>query len=448
MTRRAEGAGHGRALGMIVLAAVVLRLAFSLGYWHDKPLTHDEQEYLVLAMNMAADRGFSAALPGALEGPNVQHFSRAPLYPWMLSLILRATGHQTDILPVAVPTAIKVVQSLAGAATVWTVAALARQAGGVGPSLVAAGLAAIYPPLVWIGAFALSEAIYTPLVLASLWMLGAPRQGTTADGEELSRSASPTPHRAAALTVARAALGGALLGGAALIRPGTLAFVPFLAAWLLTRARWTTMLVALVATLVPIVPWTVRNYVTHGRVILIAAEGGVTFWTGNHPEATGEGDLAANPHLKTRQQELLARHPGLAPEAMEPVYYGEALAFVRTQPLRWLALCTRKLFFTFAPWGPSYRLHSALYFWGSVIPYAAVFVLSILAWTRLGAAGWPPGPLVAAATATVATNLVFFPQERFRIPILDPTYIVSAALWLSACWRVPGSALTGRCGGH
>lgn len=443
MTRRPEGVGHGRALGTILVAAVVLRLAFSVGYWHDKPLTHDEQEYLVLAMNMAADRGFSPTLPGALEGPGVQHFSRAPLYPWILSRIFRATGHQTDRLPGAVPTSIKVVQSLVGAATVWTISALARQAGGVGPSLVAAGLAAVYPPLVWIGAYALSEAIYTPLVLASLWLLGAPRQGTTTAGEPPRSAVSPTPHRAGTLTLTRAALGGALLGGAALIRPGTLAFVPLLTAWLLTRARWTTVLGALVATLLPIVPWTVRNYVTHGRVILIAAEGGVTFWTGNHPEATGEGDLAANPHLKARQQELLARHPGLAPESMEPVYYGEAFAFVRTQPLRWLALCARKLFFTFVPWGPSYRLHSALYFWGSVIPYAVVFVLSILAWTRLGSAGWPPGPLVVAAAATVATNLAFFPQERFRIPILDPVYVVSAALWLSACWRKPDPALTG-----
>lgn len=434
---------------MIVIAAVVLRLVFALGYWRDKPLTHDEQEYLVLAMNMAADRGFSPTLPGALEGPNVQHFSRAPLYPWILSLVFRATGHQTDRLPDAVPKAIKVVQSLAGAATIWVIAGLARQAGGVGASLAAAGLAAIYPPLVWIGAYALSEAIYTPIVLASLWLLGVPRPGTAAAAEAHPHSTAPrAPHPRTTLTAARAALGGALLGGAALIRPGTLAFMPFLTAWLLTRARWTTILLALAATLVPIVPWTIRNYVTHGRVILIAAEGGVTFWTGNHAEATGEGDLAANPHLKARQQELLARHPGVAPESMEPVYYGEALAFIRAEPLRWLALCARKLYFTFAPWGPSYRLHSALYFWGSVIPYAAVFVLSILAWTRLGLAGRPPGPLIAAAAATVVTNLAFFPQERFRIPILDPTYIVSAALWLSACWRAPGSALTGRGGGH
>ena len=32
------------------------------------------------------------------------------------------------------------------------------------------------------------------------------------------------------------------------------------------------------------------------------------------------------------------------------------------------------------------------------------------------------------AAATVVAGLVFFPQERFRIPIIDPALIVTAAL--------------------
>jgi preprotein translocase subunit Sec61beta len=32
------------------------------------------------------------------------------------------------------------------------------------------------------------------------------------------------------------------------------------------------------------------------------------------------------------------------------------------------------------------------------------------------------------AAATVVAGLVFFPQERFRIPVIDPALIVSAAL--------------------
>jgi hypothetical protein len=32
------------------------------------------------------------------------------------------------------------------------------------------------------------------------------------------------------------------------------------------------------------------------------------------------------------------------------------------------------------------------------------------------------------AAATVAAGLVFFPQERFRLPVIDPALIVTAAL--------------------
>jgi hypothetical protein len=31
------------------------------------------------------------------------------------------------------------------------------------------------------------------------------------------------------------------------------------------------------------------------------------------------------------------------------------------------------------------------------------------------------------AAATIAAGLVFFPQERFRIPVVDPALIVAAA---------------------
>jgi hypothetical protein len=42
--------------------------------------------------------------------------------------------------------------------------------------------------------------------------------------------------------------------------------------------------------------------------------------------------------------------------------------------------------------------------------------------------GVSPAPLWLMAAATVAAGLVFFPQERFRLPVIDPALIVTAAL--------------------
>ena len=53
-----------RAVHAAVAVGLLLRLAFGLGYWTGKPLTHDEREYLTLAANVAQGRGFTTELPG------------------------------------------------------------------------------------------------------------------------------------------------------------------------------------------------------------------------------------------------------------------------------------------------------------------------------------------------------------------------------------------------
>ena len=53
-----------RAVHAAVAVGLLLRLAFGLGYWTGKPLTHDEREYLTLAANVAQGRGFATELPG------------------------------------------------------------------------------------------------------------------------------------------------------------------------------------------------------------------------------------------------------------------------------------------------------------------------------------------------------------------------------------------------
>ena len=53
----------GRRSRRLILAAagvaLLLRLAFAFFYWTDKPLTHDEREYLSLAESLSGGRGFT-----------------------------------------------------------------------------------------------------------------------------------------------------------------------------------------------------------------------------------------------------------------------------------------------------------------------------------------------------------------------------------------------------
>ena len=384
-------------------AAVVLRLGFGFLYWTNKPLTHDEREYLSLAASIAEGRGFTYTAADDL-GTSPQ-FGRAPGYPVFLALLGPSADAQST------PAAVKIVQSVLGGIAVLLIASITRVAAGDKAAVAAAGLAAIYPPLVWISAYVLSEAVYLPVALGCVVLL------TRAD------------------TVPRGIAAGLLVGIAVLVRPGTLVFLPFAVLWLVRyRTRMLAVLFILAIAAV-MLPWTARNYRTYGRVVLVAAEGGVTFWTGNHPLARGEGDLAANPQIKREEVLFRAAYSGLRAEALEPLYYRDALRAIGNRPGWWLGLLVKKAFYTFVPIGPSYTLHSSRYLLATVAPYAMLAPLAIAGLVLIARQGRPPVYLYLLAASVVLTGLIFFPQERFRIPVIDPLVIVGAAAAISGVTR-------------
>lgn len=402
---------------LILIAAVLgfsVRLAFGLFYWIDKPLTHDEREYLALAQSVSAGRGL--VYDAAHDTGTAQQFGRAPLYPVFLSLIGAGSDEHS-----ASPTRVKVAQSMVGALGVWLIGVIAVRTSGAKGGVAAAFMAAVYPPLVWICAYVLSEALYSTVALAAVLLLD-----TALDRAHAARRASD----GRPLTVAS----GVMTGIAILVRPTMLFFLPLAAIWMARQRRTWLALVFIVAALAVVAPWTARNVKVFHRFVLVASEGGVTFWTGNHPLARGEGDLAANPDIKRAEIAFRAAHPGMTSEALEPLYYREALQYIASHPLWWLSLLARKAFYTFVPIGPSYTLHSTAYFAASVASYLMVLPLALWGWWSHRRDRRPEALFVLSASAVLA-GLVFFPQERFRIPVIDPTLIVCAAAACSDRWK-------------
>lgn len=206
-----------------------------------------------------------------------------------------------------------------------------------------------------------------------------------------------------------------------------LLFLPLAAFWLIARRRHVLVVAMAAATVAVVAPWTARNYRVHARFVLVASEGGVTFWTGNHPLARGEGDLAANPELKRAELEFRRAHPGLSSEELEPLYYRDAIGHIRNDPGWWLGLIVRKAFHTVVPIGPSYALHSTRYRMTSIAPYLLLLPFGLVGAMRLWRGSRRPTAVFLLAGAAILACLIFFPQERFRVPIIDPVLIVSAA---------------------
>jgi len=397
-----------RAVVACAVAGLALRLAFGLLYWTGQPLTHDEREYLALARSLARGEGYRYPADEPAPGTG-QQFGRAPGYPAFLSTFV-------DPVPVDhAPARVKIVQAAVGAAGILLIAGIAWRAGGPRSAVVAAAVSGLYPALVWMPAYALSETLFSTVALAIAALL-APEKG---DSHLFSRK-----------KVAVTFFVGMLTGAAILIRPAMAVFLPLAALWLAARKSYGGAAVLVLAATLVVVPWTIRNHQVYGRWIAVASEGGVTFWTGNHPLAKGDGDLAANPDLKRAELAFRAAHPGLTPEQLEPYYYRDAFGWIRSNPGAWLALTARKAFYTFVPIGPSYAVHSSRYVAASVIPYALVLAAAIVGARRVrGTRGrHAVEPLWLMAGSTILTGLIFFPQERFRLPVIDPALIVTAAL--------------------
>ena len=401
-----------RAPWFILAAAAVglaARLAFGLLYWVDKPLTHDEREYLALARSVAAGRGFT--YPPGHETGTAQQFGRAPGYP----LFLAAVG-VPDQDVASTPVRVKVAQAFVGAAVVWLIGLIAGRALGSRGGIVAAAMAALYPPLVWMCAYVLSETLFSLAALGTALVL------------DLAMQLARTHRGGGAGTV----VAGLLAGTATLVRPVMLFFLPLALLWMLRRRRPALAIAFLVAALAVVLPWTARNYRVYDRFVLVASEGGVTFWTGNHPLSRGDGDLASNPELKRAELAFRRSRPGLTAEQLEPLYYRDALGSIADHPGWWLMLLARKAFYTVVPVGASYTLHSWTYFTAAVASYLLLLAYAFAGVTRLWHSPQRPTALLLAAAAVLVAGLVFFPQERFRIPILDPAMIVCAAAFAAA----------------
>jgi 4-amino-4-deoxy-L-arabinose transferase-like glycosyltransferase len=315
-----------------------------------------------------------------------------------------------------VPASVKLAQCLLGVAGVLMIGLLARRVAGDRAAVWASFLAAFYPPLIWLSGYALSESLYSPIILGVTLLVAR-----VTDPAEESRTASP----------GFALFTGAALGAAALIRPSALAFLGLAVIWLVMRRR-VAAIALVVGALAVIAPWTARNVAHYGRFVLIASEGGLTFWTGNHRLSTGEGDMAANPAIKLDYLEIRRQHPGATQEQLEPIFYREAFRTIESAPVWWVRLLAKKFFYLWVPIGRSYTLHSRLYYVVTLVSYALLVPFALGGLVRLVRGPSQPWALWMLGFSTVALSVLFICTERYRIPVIDPVLIVCAAAWFAS----------------
>jgi len=225
---------------ILVLVALVVRLAVVLRSPR-LPLSSDPADYNRLGRLLAAGHGFGPSLLSPSGGPTT---FRAPLYPLFLAGVYRLSANSIQ--------AARCLQAVLGVATVVLIGLIGSRLWGRRVGWIAAGLAALFPPLIITGGALLSESIYVPVELGAFLVV------LVAVGDGRRR----WPWVAA---------GGALAGLGVLARPNGIALLIALAALLVARAGADRgrVLVLVAGFAMVVAPWIVRDAMEFHRLVPI-----------------------------------------------------------------------------------------------------------------------------------------------------------------------------------
>jgi len=309
--------------------------------------------------------------------------------------------------------AVKYAQCLAGALLVPALGLLGRRAFGERAALVAAGIAAFYPELVWFASHFWAETVFTVL----LWW--AMERLLAADAEGGGRAALAS---------------GLLWGLAILTRETVLYFLPFAALWLAWRrvggARRAAMLLS-VAVLV-VLPWTIRNWVVFDAFVPVSTSGALNLWQGNTRLTRQEvyeeswavhGRIAKYEHARRRAAEAILER--------QPLWILEKLR--DEMPAFWAAHGQPVVHLERGAYGLVPRPVALLAVAGVLLPYLAVLVLLVA-----GVAALPRSRasvlLLGFLLFYVLLHVAAHGYPRYRLPAMPAIFLVAAQGWACRPW--------------
>jgi 4-amino-4-deoxy-L-arabinose transferase-like glycosyltransferase len=385
-----------RSAFILFLLALALRLL--VWHWHALyPLGGDEREYLEQALTLLRERRYEEL-----------QLMRPPLY----TVFLAASIYVFDSLVQR----LRLVQAVIGALTVLPVYALTLRLFGERRIAFAAGLLfALNYTLAAAATELLSETLFLFGLALFFWLV--------VEAREVQGSKCNVQGEAA--TYGMPLLAGLVLGCLTLVRSVALPLLPLAALWLGVSAKCkmqnarTVVLLPLIFTFafcILVAPWTLRNYVTYGALIVVDTTGAENLWLDNDPA----GREAVKAQLYALGDDMAARQRLAAQRGV---------AVILADPGRFAAKA----------WGEAQRFF-ALQFFDDMRERRAIWVPPVEVWLRLilgdglwlvtlltGVAGlWlapvavRPAPrwlFVPWALYVLLTGLLFHVELRYRLPL-------------------------------
>lgn len=339
-------------------------------------------------------------------------YQMPPLYPMLLSLVYRVFGPSFW--------AAHLLNAVLGGGTCGVTFLLGRRLGGAGTGLVAAAFVTTSQALLYLDGDLLATSLAVFLSLAGALLLVRWVQ----DGGRMRDLAGA----------------GLAFGLAAITVPLVAATVPAAAGFLAVRQRrWRAPAVFVLASLLPVVPVTLRNVRASGEFVVVSANGGINFYMGNNPDMRRTSTLRPGPEWRAMQNLPVREARLLESSQRDRWFLRRGLRFWAEDPLRALGQTFEKMLllvhdheimrdFDFYYFRDHFSQILRLRSWG----FAWLFGLAVmgLVWARRGQ---PAERLLGLLLAAQAAGIVlFFVTARYRAPLL-PLLAVFAArgiVWL------------------
>jgi Flp pilus assembly protein TadD/4-amino-4-deoxy-L-arabinose transferase-like glycosyltransferase len=406
---------------LVFLAAVFLLKAIVALQLDRHPLLQpetglDTTAYVELAKRVAA---------GDLSlGPGLYYV--APLYIYFLALIYAVTKSFT---------AARLAQAALGTLAVGLMFAMARDWFGRRAAWGTAVLAALTGIFTYYEDLLLQSSLDVALTAVALWLLGrAVRGGRTRDY----------------------VLSGVAFGIAALNRPNMLVAAVPIALLLIAMRRFKPGVMLIAGVLAGVAPVAVRNVAVARQWSLVSSHGGINFFIGNGPGATGyfhavPGMRSTIEGLAQDARRVAERATGrrLTDAEVSSYYTGATWSWIRQHPAAWAWLLLRKTYGVFnaahvsIPFSYTFYAYDA----GTLLRFCFVgpWLLIPLGVFGLIRAAPKSGYLVwlLFVPAYAASIVLFFITERYKLPLFVPMAVGSGAAldWLTRNFDVRRGAV-------
>lgn len=388
--------------------------------------------YSLLAGDASAYDAWARRLAGG-DWLGREVFYQAPLYPYFLGVIYAVRGADVDF--------VRWVQVVLGSLSCLALGLAGRAWFSLRVGAVAAFLLAVYPSAIFFDGLIQKPVLDLFLLSCLLYVLGRTQRRPTVSGWLVA---------------------GALVGFLSLSRENALFLLAIVLVWSLLgfrqsspvhRLRWAASLV--LGAMLVLGPVAARNWVVGGELHVTTSQLGPNFYMGNNPAADGTYQpLRPGREVPEFEREdateLAERALGrtLSPGEVSRYWLGQGLAFIFSEPGRWLRLMLRKWLlvwnalewadiedqYSYAESSRLLRVLTALFHFGVLCPIAAFGICATRRrWRRL----WVLYAILVGYAASVALFYVF---ARYRFPIV-PVLALFAAAGLA---EVPRAVRAGR----